>query len=71
MYDDFDHACETARAHRFRHGTYIVKVVVPDDGSVEFKQTFEQHHYTIYAEPEQILALAEPIAVPIPNIPGE
>ncbi len=71
MYDDFAHACDTARANRFRHGSYIVKVAVPEDGSVEFKQTFAEHHYTIYAESEKLLSLAEDIAVPIPVIRGD
>jgi len=65
VYDDFDHACEKARANRFRHGVYIVKIVVPEDGSIELRQTFAEHHYTIYAEPARILALAEDVAVPI------
>jgi hypothetical protein len=41
--------------------------MVPDDGSVEFRQTFdEEHHYTIYAEPERVFALneGEPILIP-------
>jgi hypothetical protein len=71
VYDDFAHACELARANRFRHGAYIVKVAVPEDGSVEFKQTFAAHHYTIYAEPEKILSLAEKVAVPIQTICGD
>jgi hypothetical protein len=65
VYDDFDHACAMARKNRFRQGRFLVKLVVPDDGSVELKQTFAEHHYTLYAKPEQILSYAEPVAVPI------
>ena len=57
VFDNFDHACRTARRNRFRQGRYIVKVTVPEDGSVEFKQTFSQHHYTLYATPEEALAV--------------
>lgn len=60
-----------ARKNRFRHGTYIVRIVIPEDGSVEFRQTFTEHHFTIYAEPEQMLAYADAVPVRIPNAPGD
>ncbi len=56
-----------AEANRFRHGAYVVRLNLPDDGSVEFRQTFAAHHYTIYATPERILAYADPVAVRIPG----
>lgn len=56
-----------AQANRFRHGSYIVRIVLPDNSSVEFRQTFAEHHFTIYATPEQILAYADPVAVRIPG----
>lgn len=69
VFDGFDKACEMARRLRFRQGAYVVRVVLPGDGSVEFKQTFSEHHYTIYAPPEQILAYADHAAVRIPDAP--
>ncbi|MCC7022450.1 MAG: hypothetical protein IT338_06465 [Thermomicrobiales bacterium] len=71
VYDDFEHACEMARKHRFRHGAYILRIVLPDDGSVEFRQTFAPHHYTMYGTPEQILPYADDVAVGIPGVPGD
>lgn len=65
VYDDFGHACAMARGNRFRQGRFLVKLLIPDDGGIEFKQTFAEHHFTLYARPEQILSYAEPVAVPI------
>jgi hypothetical protein len=71
-YDDFDRACEVARSYGFRPGRYIVKIMVPTDGTVEFKQTFDdEHHYTIYAEPERIFALVDGETVLIPGADGD
>ena len=56
-----------ARTYGFRPGTYVVNVMVPDDGSVEFRQTFdEEHHYAMYADPEQVFACVEgdPMLIP-------
>jgi hypothetical protein len=72
VFDDFEHACAVARDYNFRRGRFIARLVVPDDGSVEFAKTFrDPHHYTIYyGSPESILALVEGAAVPIPGAPG-
>jgi hypothetical protein len=48
-----------------------VKLVVPDDGSIEFRQTFTKHHFTIYAEPANVFAYAESESVRIPGAPGD
>lgn len=72
VFDDFDRACEVARTYGFRPGAYVVRIMVPDDGTVKFKQTFDdEHHYTIYAEPERVFALVEGGAVLIPGATGD
>lgn len=71
VFDDFAHACQTARRNRFRQGQYVVRMVIPDDGSVEVRKTFGEHHFTVYADPEQLLTYAERVAVPIPDAPGD
>jgi hypothetical protein len=71
VYDDFVHACNMARRNRFRQGRYVVKIVVPDDSSLEVNQTFAEHHFTIYGKPDQILPYASPVAVPIPDALGD
>jgi hypothetical protein len=72
VFDDFEYACEVARTFRFRHGHYIARLLVPDDGSVDFAKTFGIHHDTIYyGSPESILALVEGLAVRIPEAPGD
>jgi hypothetical protein len=72
VFDDFEHTCELARTYGFRRGTYIARLVVPEDGSVEFAHTFRDHHYTIYyGSPQSILALVAGAAVRIPGAPGD
>jgi hypothetical protein len=72
VYDDFDRACEVAQTYGFRPGSYLVRIVIPDNANVEYRQTFEdRHHYTIYAEPERILALVQGGSVLIPGAPGD
>ena len=72
VYHDFDSACEVARKYGFRPGTYIVSVLVPNDGSVEFRQTFdEEHHYPTYAEPERVFAFVEGEPMRVPGSTGE
>jgi hypothetical protein len=71
VFDDFAHACMLARTYHFQRGRFVARLVVPDDGSVEFAKTFGVHHYTIYyGSPESILALVVGV-VPIPMAPGE
>lgn len=68
VYDDFDRACTIARRFRFRFGSYVVRVGLGDASTVECKQTSRnQHHYTIYAEPETILALVQGLPTKIPG----
>lgn len=72
VFDDFDRACAVSRRYGFSHGLYMVAVVIPSDTDIEIRKTFrDRHHYTIYAEPERVLALAERSAVRIPGAPGE
>ena len=72
VFDDFEHTCELARTYQFQRGRYIARLVVPEDGSVEFAKTFGVHHYTIYyGSPESILALVVGMAVSIPDAHGD
>jgi hypothetical protein len=70
VFESFGAACDMARRNRFRQGRFVVRIVLPDDGSVEVKQTFSAQHYTIYAPPKEILAYADGDAVRIPDAPG-
>jgi hypothetical protein len=70
VYDDFDRACQIAQRFKYRFGSYIVRVVLSDESPVECKQTSrDQHHYTIYAEPETIMALVQGVPTKIPGAP--
>ena len=72
VFDDMPHAFERARQIGFRQGSYLARLVVPEDGSIEFRQTFDdKHHFTIYAVPEVVLALVVGVAVPIPRTEDE
>jgi hypothetical protein len=72
VFDDFEHTCELARTYRFQRGRYIARLLVPEDGSVEFAKTFGVHHFTIYyGSPESILELVVGRPVRIPDVLGE
>lgn len=72
VYDDFERTCAVARKFGFRAGSYVVKIVVPEGAGLEFRRTFDdQHHFTIYAKPELVMALIVGVPVRIPGAPGE
>jgi hypothetical protein len=67
----YERACAVARRFGFRAGSYVVKLVIPEDARLELRQTFDDpHHFTIYAEPEAAFALIEGEAVLIHGAPG-
>lgn len=72
VFDDLEHACAVARKYRFERGRFVARLLIPEDGSVEFAKTFrDPHHFTIYyGSPKRILSLVEGAAVPIPDVPG-
>ena len=58
VYDNLDYALQRARTNRTGLGRFVVTIVIPDDGSIEVAKTMRnRHHFTIYAGPEQMLAL--------------
>ncbi len=58
-FDTLDYAIQRARVLRFKVGEWVVALDLPDDGSVEFRQTGDDpHHYTVYGRAEVLLALA-------------
>lgn len=70
VYDDYDRACRIAARFRFRFGSYLARVVLGDESPVECRQTSrDKHHYTIYAEPETIMALVHGAPMKIPGAP--
>ncbi|MBA2597223.1 MAG: hypothetical protein H0V00_11435 [Chloroflexia bacterium] len=72
VYDDFERVCAVARKFGFRAGSYVVKIVIPEDAFLEFRQTFDDpHHFTIYARAQRVMALIEGIPFCIPGSPGE
>ena len=72
VFDDLSHTCVLARTYHFQRGRYIARLVMPEDGSVDFAKTFGVHHYTIYyGSPESILSLVVGPAIRIPDAPGE
>lgn len=57
-FDTLDYAIQRARALRFKVGTWVIALDLPDDGSVEFRQTGgDPHHFTIYGRAQDLLAL--------------
>jgi hypothetical protein len=65
VFDELDYAI--ANAVKFpKLGNFIAKVVVPEDGSVEFAQTTRRrHHFSIYLPAEEGLKLVESEIIPI------
>jgi hypothetical protein len=65
VYDDLEYTMSRTREFP-KMGSYIAKLVIPDDGSIEFAKTMDdEHHYSIYAPPEQLLPLV--VGAPIPK----
>ena len=59
---------EAAKRHarKYRLGAYVVPVTVPTDGSIEVRQTGgNPRHYTIYAQPGDLLPLVSGAAEPV------
>ena len=58
VYDDLDRAIDRAQAARFRVGTYVARLALPEDGRIDVQQTTaDPHHYHLYAEPDALLEL--------------
>lgn len=62
IYDDLEYALRRALRNRSGLGRFVARLIVPADGSVEFAKTFGRHHYTVYGDPGDLIALVrEPI----------
>ncbi|MFN8591042.1 MAG: hypothetical protein U0031_06210 [Thermomicrobiales bacterium] len=57
VYDNLSYAQRRAARNQTGLGRFVATLIVPDDGSVKCAKTFGPHHYTIYGEPEALLAL--------------
>jgi hypothetical protein len=65
VFDEFDYAIANALKYP-NLGTHIARVVVPDDGSVEYAQTTKRRqHFSIYVSAEIGLKLVEGDTIPI------
>src|SRR5262249_75035 len=58
VFDSLEYAAERARAMRFRLGTWIAILSIPESSSIEWSQTGnDARHFTIYTPPFEALAL--------------
>ena len=58
VYDNLDYALHRARTNRTGLGRFVATIVIPDDGSIEVAKTMRnRHHFTVYADADQMLAL--------------
>jgi hypothetical protein len=57
VYDDLEYALNRARKNRSNLGRYVVTMIVPNDGSIEVRQTGRPPHHTIYAKGSRAMAL--------------
>ena len=66
VHDDLDHSKAHARDNRLRLGRSVVRLIVPEDGTVEFAQTTrDPHHFSIYASAEVILSFVAGEIIPV------
>jgi hypothetical protein len=67
VYDDLDFVIALALRYPGL-GAYIARIVVPDDGSVEFARTMKRrHHYSIYASADVIFDMVDGNPIPVPR----
>jgi hypothetical protein len=72
VYSSLDRACQVSKAFHFRLGSYVATIRVPEDGTVDFRQTTaDNQHFTIYAEPDVIFSFVEGEPTLIPDAPGD
>jgi hypothetical protein len=50
-----------AKALKYRQGSHIAELEVPDDGSVTCEKTFSKGHYSLWAAPEILFGLVRQI----------
>jgi hypothetical protein len=64
VYNNEEFAVERARRNRTGLGRFVVPMMLPDDGTIEFAQTTrDRRHYTIYASGQQALDLVSGPAI--------
>ena len=58
VYDSLDHATARVRIARYRLGRWLAAIAVPEDEAIEVVQSGrDEHHFTLYSSPEQLLRL--------------
>lgn len=66
VYDGLEYTIRRAETARREIGHYVVELIVPTDGSVEFaKTTRNRHHYSIYGRPDDLIRLVHGEAIPV------
>ena len=71
VYDNLAYALRRAERNRTGLGRFVATLVVPDDGSVRFAKTFGRHHFTVYGDPETLLALVRGPVIAAGSTNGE
>lgn len=58
VFDSLAYALKRARMGKLKAGSFVATLIVPEDGSIEVRQTgSNRRHYTIYTKGLQALAL--------------
>ncbi len=66
VYDNRDYAVRMAIRAEGKFGVFVVPLNVPDDGTMECRQTGRnKRHHTIYGHPEELLQIVAGKAVAI------
>lgn len=59
VYDTLEYALAQIRLHRFKLGRYVVAVRISSEPDIAVEQSSnDPQHYTLYAPPERLRALA-------------
>lgn len=66
VYDSLDYTMRRAETARREIGRFVIRLVVPADGSVDIAQTTRnRRHYSIYGRPEDLIELVDEEPVPV------
>ena len=71
VWDTFDSACQRAQILRFRPGSYVVELQLPDDHDLEIDgpSGWRGHHYTIYGADPAVLLIYAGMPIKMPGAP--
>ena len=66
VYDSLEYTVRRAQTTRREIGRFVIRLVVPTDGSIEVAQTTRnRRHHSIYGRPEDLIRLVRGDSIPV------